>query len=214
MCRMLNRQGSIGMFGHVSIREAGTSRVFISPGAGSDKGAVLPEHVFLFDLDGTILQHPGGEVPLEWRIHTQIHADRPDAMCVVHLHARYATLLGIAGRDLEPVFLHGSFLQSGVPTWDEPRLVLDMDQAASLSRTLGGSVAVQMRGHGTVVVGDTPESAFFACTFLEENARNQVEAGAIGGAIRLSERDAIDCAKGTRNERLFRLLWEYHARRT
>lgn len=210
LTRMLNFQGAIGMFGHVSIRVPGTNRVLISPGGGIDKSTVQPEDIFVFDIDGTIIEHPRGHVPIEWRIHTQIHRDRPDAMCIAHLHARHATVLGIAGRDIVPVFLHGAFLRGGVPTWNNPRLVMTDEQAADLSRTLSDKLAVQMRGHGSVVVGDSAEATFFACTFLEENACKQLEAEILGGAIPLSPEEALDCANGTFNPRLFGLLWAYY----
>ena len=213
MCMMLNLQGSIGMFGHVSISVPGTDRVLLSPGAGSEKGSVRPEQVFVFHIDGEILEHPGGEVPLEWRIHTQIHRDRPEIMSVTHLHAQHSTLLGIAGRDIVPVFLHGAFLYTGVPVWNDPRLVVSDPQAASLSAALGKNVAVQMRGHGSVIVGESAEVAFFRSTFFEENARKQVEAEVLGGALSLTPDEAADCARGTFNPRLLRLLWEYYERK-
>jgi ribulose-5-phosphate 4-epimerase/fuculose-1-phosphate aldolase len=213
MCMMLNLQESIGMFGHVSIRVPGTDRILLSPGAGSEKGAIKPEDVFVFHVNGEILEHPGGEIPLEWRIHTQIHRDRPEIMSVTHLHARHSTLLGIAKRDVVPVFMHGAFLHTGVPTWDDPRLVVSDPQAASLSAALGNHVAVQMRGHGSVVVGESAEIAFFRSTFFEENARKQVEAEVLGGALPLSPEEAADCARGTFNPRLLRLLWNYYERK-
>ncbi len=174
LARMLNMQGTIGMFGHVSIRVPGTDRCFISPGASTEKATVRPEQIFVYNIDGTIIEHPGGLIPLEWRIHTQIHRDRPDAMCIAHLHAPHARALGIAGKEVVPVFLHGSFLRGGVPTWNNPRLVVNDEQAADLSRALGNTDVIQMRGHGSVVVGATAEEAFFACTFLEENAQIQL----------------------------------------
>jgi ribulose-5-phosphate 4-epimerase/fuculose-1-phosphate aldolase len=131
-------------------------------------------------------------------------------MCIVHLHARHATVLGIAGHDVVPVFLHGSFLHGGVPTWNNPRLVVNDAQAADLSRALGDKIAVQMRGHGSVVVGESAEAAFFGCTFLEENAAKQLEAEIIGGAIALSADEARDCSESTYNPRLFKLLWTYY----
>ncbi|HTP90475.1 MAG TPA: class II aldolase/adducin family protein [Xanthobacteraceae bacterium] len=213
LARMLNLQGTIGMFGHVSIRVPGTTRMLISPGASTEKATVRPEQIFIFDLDGTIIEHPGGLIPLEWRIHTRIHRDRPDAMCIAHLHAPAARVLGIAGRDLVPVFLHGSFLHGGVPVWNNPRLVVNEEQAADLSRALGDKIAAQMRGHGCVVVGETAEATFFGCTFLEENARIQLEADIVGKAIALSPEEAADCAKGTYDPRLFGLLWDYYARK-
>ena len=213
LSRMLGHQGTIGMFGHVSIRVPGTNRVFISPGASTEKTTVRPKDIFVFDVDGTIVEHPGGLIPLEWRIHTQIHRDRPDAMCIAHLHAPHARALGIAGKEVVPVFLHGSFLRGGVPTWDNPRLVVTDEQAADLSRALGDKMAVQMRGHGSVVVGATAEEAFFACTFLEENAGIQLQAEILGGAIPLSADEARDCAEGTFNPRLFPLLWTFYERK-
>jgi ribulose-5-phosphate 4-epimerase/fuculose-1-phosphate aldolase len=213
LARMLNLQGTIGMFGHVSIRVPGTDKCFISPGASTEKSTVRPEQIFLYNIDGTIIEHPGGLIPLEWRIHTQIHRDRPDAMCVCHLHAPHARAIGVAGKVLVPVFLHGSFLCTGVPTWNNPRLVVNDDQAEDLSKTLGDNRVAQMRGHGTVVVGTTPEEAFFACTFMEENAQIQLHAEIAGGVIPLSEEEARDCVAGTFNPRLFALLWSFYERK-
>ena len=56
----------------------------------------------------------------------------------------------------------------------------------------------------------TAEEAFFACTFLEENAQIQLQAEIMGGAIPLSEQEAQDCAAGTFNPRLFALLWTFY----
>ena len=213
LARILSLQGTIGMFGHVSIRVPGTNRMLISPGASTDKSVVKPDHILVFDLDGTLLENPGQLIPIEWRIHTRIHRDRPDAMCIAHLHAPHATALGIAGRDIVPVFLHGAFLRGGVPTWNNPRLVLEEEQAADLSRKLGGKIVAQMRGHGSVVVGESPEATLFACTFLEENAQKQLQAEIMGGAIPLSPEEALDCAEVTFVPRLFPLLWAFYERK-
>ena len=70
LTRMLNFQGTIGMFGHVSVRVPGTDKCFISPGASTDKTVVRPEHMFVYNIDGTIIEHPGGLIPLEWRTGT------------------------------------------------------------------------------------------------------------------------------------------------
>jgi ribulose-5-phosphate 4-epimerase/fuculose-1-phosphate aldolase len=213
LTRMLNQQGVIGMFGHVSIRIPGTEKCFISPGASTEKSTVRPEDIFVYNIDGTIIEHPGGLIPLEWRIHTQIHRDRPDATCVCHLHAPHARALAIAGKPLKPMFLHGAFLWSGVPIWNNPRLVVTDAQASDLSRALGDSRAAQMRGHGSIVVGASAEEAFFICTFLEENAQIQLQADVAGGAIPLSDEEARDCATGTFNDRLFGLLWNFYERK-
>src|SRR5829696_5248130 len=80
-------------------------------------------------------------------------------------------------------------------------------------RALGNNLAVQMRGHGCVVVGETAEQTLFACTFLEENAGIQLQAEIFGGAIPLTPDEARDCAEGTFHPRLFPLLWTYYERK-
>lgn len=214
MCRIVGLQGSIGVFGHLSLRIPGTDIVLITPGAGSEKTAVRTDQIFVFDLDGTIHHHPGGDrpmqIPLEWRIHTQIHRDRPELGCVAHLHAHASTLIGIAGKPIVPVYSRGALFHD-VPVWDNPRLVVNDEMAASLSRALGERIACLMRGHGSVVVGETPETALVACTYMEENVRYQLEAERLGGAKALSEDEIRDCAKGALG--MGQRMWDYWERR-
>src|SRR5260370_16149755 len=110
LTRMLNHQGTIGMFGHVSVRVPGTNRVLLSPGGGTDKATVQPDEIFVFDIDGNIVHHPGGLIPLEWRIHTRIYRDRPEFLCIAHLHSPHATGPALARPHLGPGFPHRSFL--------------------------------------------------------------------------------------------------------
>jgi ribulose-5-phosphate 4-epimerase/fuculose-1-phosphate aldolase len=186
LCRIVGMQEAIGLFGHISLRVPNTDIVLMTPGAGSRKTRVRADQIFAFDLAGKIHHHPGGDrpmqIPIEWRIHTQIHRDRPDALCIAHLHARASTLMGIAGRDIVPVFSQGWVAHGGIPTWDNPALVLSDEAASALSKALGPHVACQMRGHGSVVVGETAEDCLQNCTFIEENAQYQIDAEALGGA--------------------------------
>ena len=57
------------------------------------------------------------------------------------------------------------------------------------------------------------KEAFFACTFLEENAQIQLQADLAGGAIPLTDDEARDCREGTYNTRLFGLLWDFYERK-
>lgn len=214
MCRIVGMQGHIGLFGHISIRIPNTDVVLITPGAGGEKLTVRADEIFVYDIEGKIHHHPGGDrpmnIPLEWRIHTQIHSDRPEVGCVAHLHAHASTLLGIADKPIVPVYARGG-LFTDIPVWDNPRLVLDEPMAKSLSQALGGCIACQMRGHGSVVVGNTAEDALVACTFIEENARFQVEAAALGGARPLNAEEIIDCGRGTLG--VGQKLWDYWERK-
>jgi L-ribulose-5-phosphate 4-epimerase len=203
MCRILGLQGHVGLFGHISARVPGTDVVYMTPGAGYEKTNVRVDEIFVYDVEGKIHHHPGPNLPMgkpmniavEWRIHTQVHQDRAELGCVAHLHAHASTLLGIADKPLVPVHSRGGLFKD-IPVWDNPRLVLDDKMAKDLSKALGGAIACQMRGHGSVVVGETIETALVACTYMEENARFQIEAEPLGGARPLSDEEVADLAKG------------------
>ena len=217
MCRIVGMQNHIGLYGHISLRIPDTDIVLMTPGAGSEKTEVRTDQIFVFDLAGKIHFHPGGDrpmqIPAEWRIHTQVHRDRPEIGCVAHLHAHASTLMGIANRDIVPIYSQGALLASGMPTWDDPRMVLDDEGAISLSKTLGKHVACQMRGHGSVVVGETVEVALGACTFIEENAQYQIEAEALGGAKPFTKEIWDGLAAQRKGNWGSRLLWDYWERR-
>jgi ribulose-5-phosphate 4-epimerase/fuculose-1-phosphate aldolase len=214
LCRISGTQGHIDLFGHISLRIPNTDIVLMTPGAGTEKTTVRTQDLFVFGMDGTIHFHPGGKkplyIPLEWRIHTQVHRDRPSIGCVAHLHAHASTLLGIADKKIVPVHSRGA-LFTDIPTWDNPRLVVNDDQAVSLSKALGEHIACQMRGHGSVVVGETAESALVAMTYMEQNCEWQLEAEAIGGARPLSADEIRDCAQGALN--FGSRMWEFWERR-
>ena len=218
LCRILGMQGFIGTFGHVSIRAPETDIVLVSPGAGAEKTTARADQIFVYNLTGKLLHHPGGNgiaEPMDTRFHTRIHRDRPEIMCVAHLHAPNSTLLGIVNRPIVPVFSQAFYLHNGIPTWDNPRLVLSDQSAGHLSQTLGDKIACQMRGHGSVVVGETAEAALWNCIAIEENARYQIAAEPFGGPVPFPS-DVVEGAareRGSKNSLREQLVWTYFERR-
>lgn len=216
MCRIAGSLGYIGEFGHISFRVPETEIVLVTPGAGSEKTTVSADQIFVFDLRGELLHHPRGfNIPIEYPIHTRIHRDKPAAACVAHLHSYNSTLLGIVNRPIVPVINQAFYLCDGVPTWDDPSLVVRDEQAGELSQALGDKLACQMRGHGSVVVGETVELAMMNCYTVEENARLQVAAEAFGGAVPFSP-EVVQAAARFRTEMradIAGVLWTYFERR-
>ena len=62
-------------------------------------------------------------------------------------------------------------------------LIRDAALGRALARTLGQHPAALMRGHGAVVVGADLPLAVGRSIYLELNARLQVQAIALGGAV-------------------------------
>ena len=116
-------------------------RVFITPGMGSDKGSLRAEEMVPCDLNGKPLEGEQGP-PVEWPIHTAIHAARPDALAVAHLHTPYATLFTIAKRKFQPVTLQGAIFSEGVPLYPQAQLITNPARGEALLKVIADKRAV------------------------------------------------------------------------
>ena len=62
--RIMNMQGLMGLFGHVSVYQPEKGRIYFSPSKGADKSIVKPEDLVVADLEGKVLDGKGS-VPKE-----------------------------------------------------------------------------------------------------------------------------------------------------
>ena len=160
--RIVAMQGLIGVFGHVSVFDPDRRRVFLSPGMGSDRSTTRAQDIFVLDRSGKILEPGEGDVPVEWPIHTALHAAHSNAVAVAHLHSPYATLFTIADRPFQPVTLQGALFAEGVPLYREANLVKTPAQGRELVEVMNGRRAVLMRGHGAVLAAPAWRKCFSA----------------------------------------------------
>ena len=209
--RILAMQGLIGVFGHVSAYDPGSKRVFLSPGMGADRSTTKPDDIFVLEPSGKILKAGEGEVPIEWPIHTTLHAARSNALAVAHLHSPYATLFSIVDRPFCPVTLQGALFAEGIPLYREANLVKTPEQGRQLAEAIGNQRAVLMRGHGAVVAGLDLEEVLFCALVLEDDACKTAQAAALGnvGTISLEECRAFDAETGL--QRRSHRVWKYLA---
>ena len=63
---------------------------------------------------------------------------------------------------------------------DTDMLVRTVEQGRSLARALGARRVVLMRGHGSAVAGGNLREIVMTCVYMEQNARLQAQAMALG----------------------------------
>jgi ribulose-5-phosphate 4-epimerase/fuculose-1-phosphate aldolase len=206
--RIFAMQGMIGVFGHVSVFRPETKRVFITPGMGSDKASLQAEQMVCTDLDGKPLEGKEGP-PVEWPIHTALHATRQDALAVVHLHTPYATLFAIAKREFQPVTLQGAIFSEGVPLYPEAQLITTQARGSSLLKVMGDKRAVLLRGHGIVVVGKNLPEVLFASLVLEDDAKKTMQAATLGEVGTISQEECRAFGAEIALERRAQRAWNY-----
>ena len=212
-CRIVAEWGYIEAFGHISIRVPGTDIILVTPGAISEKTTVCADQVFVYDINGKLLHHPGGESvisePTEYFIHIRIHRGRPKLRCVAHLHSPYSTLLGICNRPIVPVYNQTFYLHAEVPTWDNPQLVAAEEQADPLSKTSGEKVACQMRGQGSVVLEEASDIGLMNVYTIEENVKYETASEPLGCPVVFPKKVIEESAKqrGSMTVEISKLLW-------
>jgi len=208
--RIFAMQGLIGLFGHVSAFDPQSRRVLITPGRGVDKATLQGSDMLVMDLSGKILESRS-RPPVEWPIHTALHAARADALAVAHLHSPQATLYGIAKREFTPVTVQGCLLMDGVPLYTEAGLVTTSERGQRLAATVGKKPAAFMRGHGIVVAGKDLERVLYAALVLEDEAMKAAQAATLGevGTIRADECRAF--SEESEWDARARRAWNYYA---
>jgi HCOMODA/2-hydroxy-3-carboxy-muconic semialdehyde decarboxylase len=189
--RILEMEGVIDAYGHVSVRHPGNpNRFLMSRSLGP--ALVTPADIMEYDLDSTPVDPKGRTSVLERFIHGEIYKARPDVMAVVHSHAPSVIPFSITQVPLRPVFHMATFLGGGVPVWDS-RTVDDPGAATllvrnavigrSLAAALGTRPIALLRGHGNVVAGPNLQLVVRQAIYTEVNAKMLLAALSLGGPV-------------------------------
>jgi ribulose-5-phosphate 4-epimerase/fuculose-1-phosphate aldolase len=192
--RILAREAILDAFGHVSVRHPQDRQRFLMAWARAPE-LIEADDLMEFGLDGEPLDKSDRFPYLERFIHAAIYEQRPDVMAVCHNHTASILPFGISKTArLQAVIHSAAVIGAEVPVWniaDEfgsntNMLVVNMQQARSLARTLGGERIALMRGHGSVVAANSVPAVVSACINMDKNARVQMQAMQLGDYIPLA----------------------------
>src|SRR5262249_6766732 len=126
--------------------------------------------------------------------HGEIYKARPDVMAVLHSHS--PSLIPFCNSDtkLRPMVANAAFLGEGAPVFDIRDVdddgdlnVCNVAQASALARALRAHWLVLLRRHGAVTVGETVRQCVRHAVYAEQNARQQLQASALGPVHFLTE---------------------------
>ena len=193
--------------GHMSCRLPGTDHVLINSGK-SVRSALTAEDIIAIDMDGKPVE---GDVvpPMEFHIHTEIYRRRPDVNAVAHTHPLWSTLFSMAGERVQPVTMQAAVM-GPIQLFEKTASINQKSLAEELAATLGAHRVVMLRSHGAVVVGADIVEAFVLGIYLEETARRQYLARAIGTPYALAAAEVEKIGGSLRKPHLLRKVWDYH----
>ncbi len=169
------------IWGHASVRDPHDRGAWLKQGSlGMEE--ITPERVHLVDRSGVVIDG-GGRRHIEFPIHTEIMAARPDVGGVVHTHSSHAVALSAAGQPLRPVSHEGTFFHPpGVPRFtDTSDLIRTPELGEQVAAALGDAPAIFLVNHGIVCVGPDLQIATVTAILLDRACRQQILTQQAGG---------------------------------
>jgi ribulose-5-phosphate 4-epimerase/fuculose-1-phosphate aldolase len=202
---------------HLSARVPGPQHHFLINPLGLMFDEVTASSLVKVDLDGNVLEHRPVEInPAGFTIHSAVHAARPDAQCVMHLHTVAGIAVASQAQGLLPLN-QTAMLVNGITAYhDYEGVALDLDERERLIADLGAKNAMILRNHGTLSLGRSIADAFQTMYFLERACAIQVAALFGNAAVTVPSQAIQDLV--TRQVSSFgdfaeRLLWPAMLRR-
>ncbi len=187
--RILAQEGVLDAFGHVTARHNRNPNRFLMSRSLAP-ALITADDLIEYDLDGNAVNARGRAEYSERFIHAEIYRARPDVNAVAHSHAASVIPFGVSAVPMRPVFHLAGFMTEPVPIFDIRKaagmtdmLVKNSSLGRALAQALGKNPAVLMRGHGMAVVGPAIPFAVGRSIYLEVNARIQMQAMGLGGAV-------------------------------
>jgi L-fuculose-phosphate aldolase len=175
------------VWGHASLRDPdGRGAWMKASGWGFEE--IDDDRVVLVAPDGAVLEGTGKR-HLEYPIHTEIMAARPDVGAVVHTHAPALAAFASLEVDLKALS-HDAvpFAHPQLPRFtDTGALIAAPELGQALAERLGEANGILIPNHGAATAGPDIESAVMYAVLLERACRTQLMAMAAGGPVRWSD---------------------------
>jgi len=160
---------------------------------------ITPESLVKVDVQGRVVDGSGAPVnPSGFAIHGCIHAARPDALCVLHLHTLWGQALAAIPEGLLPCSQPAMRLFRRLGRHAYEGLAFAADEQLRLVAALGDLDGVILENHGLLTVGRTVAEAFVLMMLADRAAQVQLAAMAATGGRPLVAPDEV--AERTRRQ--------------
>ena len=181
-----------GVWNHMSLLSPDDpSQMLISPGH-THWSQVRASNLALVDEDGN--ERSGASAPIRagWIIHYPVHNARPDAKCVIHVHAPYIAATSIRNdvrfeprSSQQAARFHDDLVYYEV--YD--RVLADESEGERMAEVLGDKRVLLLRNHGALIATDSIAKAYLDLYQLERACMYQLLATAGGGTMALIPED-------------------------
>lgn len=181
------------IYTHISARVPGKDDEFLINPFGLAFDEVTASNLVKIDIEGTIIgDSPYSVNATGFTIHSAVHAARPDAHCVMHLHTTAGIAVSMLECGLLPLSQHAMRFWRSIGYHSYEGLALDQDECKRLVADLGPHKAMILRNHGTLTCGATVAEAYTLMHTLEKACVTQLMAMAASRELAIPQEDVLD----------------------
>lgn len=116
-------------------------------------------------------------------LHAAVHAARPDAHCVIHLHNTAGIAVSAQKHGLLPLSQHALRFHKRIAYHDYEGLAFTPEEGTRLTASLGTQFAMLLRNHGTLTIGRTVAEAHVLMATLIKACEIQIQALTSGEVV-------------------------------
>ena len=162
--------------GNISVRMP-SGEILMTP-SGMIYEDMVPEDVIVMTVEGKIIE--GERKPSsDTKALLYIFQNRPDINAVIHTHQPYATAIGLVQDEFTVNLTTLANATHGNVKVTPFSSANSIDMGIDTVKYLGDSLAIIMRHHGVMAVGDSLTQALYACIYMEEAAKTHFAAMAM-----------------------------------
>jgi ribulose-5-phosphate 4-epimerase/fuculose-1-phosphate aldolase len=184
---------SLMIFNHITVRVPGPEHHFLINPYGLRYDEVTASNLVKIDVEGNKIDNtPWGVNRAGFVIHSAIHREVPEAMCVMHTHTREGLAVASKKQGLTNNNFYSAMIYDHVAYHDFEGVTTREDEQKRMLASMGTKPIAILRNHGLLVHGRTVEEAFARMWTLQLACEAQVTIESMGGEAIEVSREATD----------------------
>ncbi|MEQ8322883.1 MAG: class II aldolase/adducin family protein [Rhodospirillales bacterium] len=181
------------LFTHNSARIPNSDHHFLINPLGLMFNEITASSLIKIDCDGNkLMESPFGYIKAGFTIHSAIHMNRDDAVCVMHTHTMEGMAVSAQKNGLLMLNQKSLCFYNRLAYHDYQGIADDLEERDSLAADLGDKRSMLLWNHGLLTVGESVANAFILHKRLNDACELQLKAQAGGGELRIVPDDVCE----------------------
>lgn len=188
----LDRYGLIALSGGNVSLKVDEDRVLVTP-SGMIYEELEIDDIILMDLSGKVIEGTR-KASVDTKALLYIYNNMPEINAVIHTHQPYATALGLVQEEFKCNLTTLANATKGSVSVCPFSSAASEQMGIEAVENLNGKLAVILKNHGVITVGNSLKQALYSCVYLEEAAKTYCIAKSMSDNVAMMTAEQIEQA--------------------